>query len=324
MDYNVELEKIDTLLTKKQYKTIVRDVGWLFEMALKDLYKQQIDFFERNKDNAILAKEYRHLLVIQEETFSGFDIEKETFARISHLFFKTNFNQLIELRINTPLTFTRTIPWRDIREMRNRILHTKNVTVDRKLALKFIDYLQTYLKETKLTESVTPVGETKCYSCHELIDRSWKFCPNCGVELSLRCKKCGHELKPEWIVCPHCNTPRDGVKVGHPGNIYGYYCQAVWSDGFLNRDENHFLQRKQKELGLDDAEAKKIERKHAPENAVRFRDMVESCLTDGHIDESEKNHLRDKANSIALDHDLANSIYLASVNDKIGVPLFGG
>ena len=322
MDYNNELEKINTSLSNKHYKTIVRDVGWLFEIALKDLYRQQIEFFERNKDNTILANEYQRLLETQNKIFPEFDIEKATFAHISYLFFKTNFNQLIELRVNTPLTFTRVIPWRDIREMRNRIVHTKTTEVNRQIALRFIDYLQTYLRETKLTESVTIVSELKCYACHQLIDRNWSFCPNCGVELSLNCKKCGHQLQPEWIVCPICDTPRDGIKVENPGKIYGYYCQAVWSDGFTNKDENHFLQRKQMELGLDVAEAKKIEKKHAPDNAIRFRDMVESCLTDGHIDDTEKKHLREKADKLGLDNKLANSIYLASINDKIGVPLF--
>jgi len=326
MDYSVELERINTLLSNKEYKTIVRDVGWLFEMALKDLYNQQIEFFERNKDNTILANEYRQLLVTQEETYPNFDIKRATFAQISHLFFKSNFNQLIELRINTPLTFTKSIPWREIRNLRNLIVHTNNARVTRKKTLKFIDYVQTYLKETKLTGSTTIISELNCYSCHELIDRGWNFCPNCRANLSLKCKsnKCGIELMPQWTVCPECSTPREGIKVENPGKIYGYYCQAVWSDGFLNKDENYFLKQKQKELGLDNLESKKIERKHAPENAIRFRDMVESCLTDGRIDNTEKKHLRERADKLSLNHELANSIYLASVNDKIGIPLFEG
>ena len=57
-------------------------------------------------------------------------------------------------------------------------------------------------------------------------------------------------------------------------------------------------------------------------NAIRFRDMIEACLTDGHIDEDEKDHLRKKADQLHLDHIVANSIFLACIQDIVSVPLF--
>ena len=322
MNYIEELEKIDKLLANKHYQTIIRNIGWLFEMAFKDLYKQQIDFFERNKSNPILSKEYNKLLKTKQKYLPDFDVDRTSFAQISYFFYKTNFNQLIELRINTPLTFTQRLPWREIRELRNILVHTDNRKITRKETLKFIDYLQTYLKETKLTESSIPVSELTCYSCQKPIYREWKYCPNCGANLSLRCKKCGTKLQPHWAVCPKCSTPREGVKVENPKKIYGYYCQAVWSDGYLNREENVFLRKKQKELGLEPEEARKIELKFAPNNAIRFRDMVESCLTDDKIDSKERVHLRKKADELSLDHKLANIIYLSCMNEWRGIPLF--
>ena len=322
MDYNKELERLASLLSYKQYATIIKDVAWIFEMALKELYIQQINFFERHKNNSILNKEYKNFLKKERELLPDFDIKRTSFAEIGFLFYKTNFNQLIELRINKPLTFAENIPWREIRETRNTIVHTTHNNVDRNIALRFIDYVQIYLRETRLTETTRVISELKCYSCSELIDREWKFCPNCGVNLSLRCKKCGAELEPQWKICPVCSTPREGLKVKNPTEIFKNYCQAVWSDGFLNKEENDFLKRKQMELGLSDEEAKEVENKYAPQNAIRFRDMIESCMTDNHIDDNEKGHLRKKADDLSLDHKLANSIYLASINSKIGIPLF--
>jgi RNA polymerase subunit RPABC4/transcription elongation factor Spt4 len=322
IDYHKELERLDKHLTNKNYTTIIREIGYVFEMALKDLYTQQIEFFERNKNNKILNKEYKKLKEKQEKDFPDFNIDRVSFAQISWFFYKTNFNQLIELRVNSPLTFSNKIPWKEIRQLRNQITHTNKKVTDREIVLRFIDYLQVYLKETKLTESIVPVDEAHCYYCKIPIDRNWNFCPNCGVDLSLTCKNCGADLLPSWSVCPICSTPREGVKVENPQEIYMYYCQAVWSDGFLNREENKYLQRKQKELGLNEKVAKQIENQYAPVNAVRFRDMIESCMTDDHVDDKERSYLREKANELGIDHRLANSIFNSCLSDIINIPLF--
>jgi hypothetical protein len=49
---------------------------------------------------------------------------------------------------------------------------------------------------------------------------------------------------------------------------------------------------------------------------------VESCLVDGKIDDAEKEYLRKKAEELMLNHEMANSIFLACVNSIIGEPLF--
>jgi len=83
-----------------------------------------------------------------------------------------------------------------------------------------------------------------------------------------------------------------------------------------------FLKKKKRELGLNDEKSKKIENMYAPEKAVRFRDVVESCLVDGKIDDAEKEYLRKKAEELMLNHEMANSIFLACVNSIVGEPLF--
>jgi RNA polymerase subunit RPABC4/transcription elongation factor Spt4 len=322
IEYEKELKKIDTLLSNKQYKTIARDIGYLFEMALKELYRRQIDFFKANPDNKYLVKPYQRMLDVQEKLYPEFNVERATFAQLSNLFIKARFYELIELRINKPLAFSRNVPLTEIRKVRNYLLHRKNVSITRKSTLRYIDYLRIYLSETGLLNADVLVGEISCYSCHSLVDRRWKFCPNCGASLTSKCKSCGLELKSTWAVCPKCSTPREGVKMEKPEKVYGYYCQAVWTDGFLNREQSEFLKRKQKELGLLDEDARSVERSFAPENTIRFRDMIESCLTDGIIDEDEKRYLRSKADGLSINHELANSIYLACINDIIEDPLF--
>lgn len=123
------------------------------------------------------------------------------------------------------------------------------------------------------------------------------------------------ELKSSWTVCPHCSTPREGIKVPRPDVVYGYYCQAVWSDAYLNTDEIMFLRKKQRELGLKDEKAKEIENQYTPGKAIRFRDIVEGCLVDGKIDEPEKKYLRKKADELELSHEMANSIFITSLNN---------
>ena len=56
MNYKEELERLNTLFVKEKYWEILRNVSWIFEIALKDLYRQQIEFFNRNIDNEILSK----------------------------------------------------------------------------------------------------------------------------------------------------------------------------------------------------------------------------------------------------------------------------
>jgi len=321
IDYHVELNRIETYLVDRNYNTVVKDVGWLFEMALKDLYKQQIKFFERNKENDILASEYDKFISTQDNLFSNFNIDRESFARISYLFYKTEFNKLIELRINHPLTFSNQIPWKDIRELRNLVVHD-NSKITRNTAIKFINYIATYIKETRLNETIIVIGEIKCFSCNELVDKNWKYCPSCGANMAECCSKCGTKLKTSWQICPECQTPRSGVKLEKPSLVYKYYCQAVWSDGYLNHEENLFLKMKRSELGLDESTAEKIENRFAPINALRFRDYVEACLIDNLIDDAEKDHLREKTDELNLSHDLANSIYLACINFRTSVPLF--
>jgi RNA polymerase subunit RPABC4/transcription elongation factor Spt4 len=205
---------------------------------------------------------------------------------------------------------------------RNRVTHNANVNISRTEAYRFISYLKTYLRETGLVNDDVITGEIRCYSCNRLIDRQWHYCPDCGADLSSTCKTCGEHLKPGWTNCPVCSTPRDGVKVSNPKTVYGFYCQAVWSDGYLNAEEMRFLRRKQRELGLDDAKALKIQKKYAPDAAMIFRGMVEASLTDGVIDNREKIFLRNEADRLGIDHKLANSIYLSCINDTISEPLF--
>jgi len=321
LDYSVEIKRIESYLVDRNYTTVVKDVGWLFEMALKDLYIQQISFFKRNSENVIISSEYSKFKTKRDEMFPDFIINRATFAQISYLFHQSQFNALIELRINNPLTFSNKIPWKDIRELRNLVTHKKQ-KVTRKEAIKFINYIATYIKETHLNETLIIIGEIKCFSCNQLVNKNWKYCPSCGANLSNSCSKCGTKLNTSWKICPECQTPRSGVKVEKPGIVYKYYCQAVWSDGYLNNDENNFLKLKRLELGLSEDFAEKIENKFAPINALRFRDYVEACLIDEVIDENEKTNLRNKTDDLNLSHSLANSIYLACINSKIEIPLF--
>lgn len=43
-----------------------------------------------------------------------------------------------------------------------------------------------------------------CPKCDYKIESSFKFCPNCRVQLKHECYSCKKELREEWTHCPYC------------------------------------------------------------------------------------------------------------------------
>jgi RNA polymerase subunit RPABC4/transcription elongation factor Spt4 len=50
--------------------------------------------------------------------------------------------------------------------------------------------------------------DTRCGHCGFSLQRSFTFCPNCGMNLqTAECKACGQKVDPKWRMCPHCGSP---------------------------------------------------------------------------------------------------------------------
>ena len=43
-----------------------------------------------------------------------------------------------------------------------------------------------------------------CPRCRQLIDKSWKRCPNCLLPLKINCPECNEEINASWKACPYC------------------------------------------------------------------------------------------------------------------------
>ncbi|OYT14505.1 MAG: hypothetical protein B7C24_17965 [Bacteroidetes bacterium 4572_77] len=252
--------------------------------------------------------------------FADFEISKATMGYIIKFFHITSFFRLIESRIDRRLTFTKKFPWRRIVKIRNDNTHTQYES-SKEEAVDFVHFLGVFLYETGLDHSVS-YKETVCFDCRSSVDPKWNYCANCGSDLSTTCKKCSAKLKSVWIICPNCQTPRSGIKTKNPELMYNHYCEAVWADGIMTKEERIFLDKKREELGIEKEDAIRIEEYHAPKNAVRFRDMVEATLVDGIIDENERIYLRNKAKLLGLTKEMANEIFLACLLDDANEALF--
>jgi len=47
---------------------------------------------------------------------------------------------------------------------------------------------------------------SECPNCHEIIEKEWVLCPQCGTHLPRHCANCGHELKTKGEKCPSCGA----------------------------------------------------------------------------------------------------------------------
>jgi tetratricopeptide (TPR) repeat protein len=47
---------------------------------------------------------------------------------------------------------------------------------------------------------------SECLVCHELVEKDWVLCPQCGSLLSRQCASCGKQLEMRSERCPSCNA----------------------------------------------------------------------------------------------------------------------
>jgi RNA polymerase subunit RPABC4/transcription elongation factor Spt4 len=287
VDYKREIDEAVNLLEKKSYNAIVTRCSWMLEQGLKTLYSQQLVFFTSEVLSESDKEEFKSFQEIMDEEFPHFKLNIITLGGLIKLFHITRMFSLIERRLDVRLTFSKQINWRKLKNIRNNITHD-NYNASKEQAMDFIHYAKVFIYETKLIDDIGPTPEEyRCHECGSLIEKNWNFCPHCGMNLTKYCKKCNAKLSQHWTMCPECQTPRSGVVVKDPNSMYAKYCEAVWADGVLTRDEKLFLEQKRDELGIDEIDADMIEVKYAPRKAIRFRDMVEATLIDCIIDDNE-------------------------------------
>jgi len=309
INYKEEFKKISHHVFDGDYNSVISKSAWLLEQGLKQLYIDQMNYFESGNNCDKLS--YEALQSIVEKEFTHFDIDKATLGYIVKYYHVTRFFDLLQNRLDVRLTFTRKLPWKYIVKTRNEIAHA-NFSAKKETAIDFIHYIKVFIYETGIDDRYEETHKAnKCHDCSGIVDSSWNYCSNCGADLSVVCKRCGAKLKQSWSVCPECMYPRVGVKLKDPITMYKHYCEAVWADGVLTKEEKHFLDRKREELGLKIEEAQEVERIYTPLEAIRFRDAVEATLVDGVIDDDERDYLRRKAKVLGVDEKVANEIFNA-------------
>ncbi|RLD44194.1 MAG: hypothetical protein DRI86_08095 [Bacteroidetes bacterium] len=308
INYKEEFKKISHNVEEGDYKSVVSKSAWLLEQGLKQLYKDQFEYYEREDCN---DDEYNALNIIIEKEFVNFDIDKATLGYIVKFYHLTRFFDIVQNRLDVRLTFTRKLPWKHIVTKRNTIAHDDCI-IKKDVAIDFIHYAKVFIYETEIDDRYgDSLKSNKCHECRSIVKGEWNYCANCGSDLSVKCKKCGSELKQSWSICPECKRPRSGVKVKDPIQMYQYYCEAVWADGILTKEEKHFLELKREELGLSHETAHEVERLYTPIEAIMFRVAVEATLVDGVIDEDERVYLRKQAEVMGVSREIANEIFNA-------------
>ena len=44
----------------------------------------------------------------------------------------------------------------------------------------------------------------KCFNCDALVEKDFKYCPECKAKLMKKCKSCTKKIAIEWNICPYC------------------------------------------------------------------------------------------------------------------------
>jgi RNA polymerase subunit RPABC4/transcription elongation factor Spt4 len=309
INYKEQFQKISHHLFDGDYNSVISKSAWVMEQGLKKLYKDQLAYFETEESASCIERE--SLESITKDKFPNFDINMATLGYIIKFYHVTRFFDLLQNRLDVRLTFTRKLPWTKIVNVRNSITHDDFIA-KKEVAIDFIHYTKVFIYETGLDDRYNEKHKfNKCHECSSIVDVDWNYCANCGADLAEKCKKCGEPLKQSWSICPSCKTPRGGVKLKDPVTMYKHYCEAVWVDGVLTKEEKNFLDRKREELGLSIDKAHEIEKIFTPMEAILFREAVEATLVDRVIDDDERDYLRRRAYELGVSEKMANEIFNA-------------
>ncbi len=65
-------------------------------------------------------------------------------------------------------------------------------------------------KEKKIDENNLM---TNCCTCGSILEKNWRFCPNCKTEKPrTKCHFCYKEIEEEWNYCPFCKRSLQKVR----------------------------------------------------------------------------------------------------------------
>ena len=76
-----------------------------------------------------------------------------------------------------------------------------------------LDFLTKSIKE-KYKKEDQEKELTTCYDCNYPVEKGFKFCPNCNIELKYSCKSCNKKIDKNWKICAHCweESPYEKIK----------------------------------------------------------------------------------------------------------------
>ncbi|MCT4617463.1 MAG: zinc ribbon domain-containing protein [Candidatus Gracilibacteria bacterium] len=66
------------------------------------------------------------------------------------------------------------------------------------------EYREVMMKEVLSSENNNE--EVKCHNCGYSVQKDFKFCPKCRVELNRECNVCKKMIEPDWENCPYCGS----------------------------------------------------------------------------------------------------------------------
>ncbi|MHB1391872.1 MAG: zinc ribbon domain-containing protein [Clostridia bacterium] len=56
-------------------------------------------------------------------------------------------------------------------------------------------------------------SQKECQSCGTIMEKDWKFCPNCKTRKPMtKCQFCHKEIEREWNYCPFCKRNLQKIK----------------------------------------------------------------------------------------------------------------
>ena len=166
-----------------------------FDRQYRDKISEVRELFKNNFEAAIvvLGKENNRL-------FRG--IYERVFAEDPPDEFKKLLDQLDEEDILPGHVLT-SAHW--IRQLQKIAADDEGITSSQAndALTRFVDILEWFHNER---DNLSKIND-KCPDCgHEIENRDWKVCPQCGSQLSNVCDDCGEELELGWEHCPECGS----------------------------------------------------------------------------------------------------------------------
>jgi len=316
-EYEQELQTIENKLLHHKWAFCISGCLGQFEKSLTQLLKGLYVSLPANENRTeILAIGE----ALDEQEVLSFD--ELGLASLVSIYRNANIFSELRKQLTSSLQTVKEVDWEHVLAILKATQQKKRVSSRQTDAEMMFQWLKILLYDCELVgehRNVPTIPEEdpalqECLGCGHSLQRTWHYCPICGISVILICEKCRRRLEPDYKRCPYCEEPvhrRAGRPLSGKERALDEYrilCKGAYLDDIVNKQERRLLEQKRLELGLSIEESEGIERDCAPRSIWEFTRLVQGALVDYKISEREKEFLESKRCDLAIDSDNAKTI----------------